>query len=433
MKVGLILPMSDDDGGGAPSWPQIRDLARQAEAGGADSVWVYDHLLLRLDGATRGIHEAWTLLSAIAVATERVELGTIVLATSFRSPAVLAKMATTLDAISDGRLILGLGCGWHEPEYTAFGFPFDHRVDRFEESLRIIGPLVREGAVTFVGDYHRAEDCAILPARAASTDPAARRREGSPHAPPGGGACRRLEHGLVRDAGRSAGPAARRRQGGMCRGGPRPASLEVTVGVTVKGRRARSGVGRVPPQRCLRSPTWWRTRSAPTRPRASATSSSTCSRRHPRRSPRSWTGSPAPGPRARCCRRRRIWPRRALRGGFGTPVRGVLRPRRPVNTIESVGLSKHYGDRGGPGRLGRGRQERIIALDDVTLAVRPGEIFGFLGPNGAGKTTCIRLLLGFLHPTAGTARVLGLDVGDSRGRSGAKSATCPAASPSTTR
>ena len=163
MKVGLILPMSDDDGGGTPSWPEIRDLARQAEAGGADSVWVYDHLLLRFDGRPTGIHEAWTLLAAVAVATEHVELGTIVLATSFRSPALLAKMATTLDAISGGRLILGVGCGWHEPEYAAFGFPFDHRVDRFEESLRILGPLVREGAVTFVGNYQRAEDCVILP------------------------------------------------------------------------------------------------------------------------------------------------------------------------------------------------------------------------------------------------------------------------------
>jgi probable F420-dependent oxidoreductase len=163
MKVGLILPMSDDDGQGTPSWPEIRDLARQAEAGGADSVWVYDHLLFRLEGEATGIHEAWTLLTAVAVVTERVELGTIVLATSFRSPALLAKMATTLDDISGGRLILGVGCGWHEPEYTAFGFPFDHRVDRFEESLRILGPLLREGAVTFVGDYHRAEDCVILP------------------------------------------------------------------------------------------------------------------------------------------------------------------------------------------------------------------------------------------------------------------------------
>jgi alkanesulfonate monooxygenase SsuD/methylene tetrahydromethanopterin reductase-like flavin-dependent oxidoreductase (luciferase family) len=68
MKVGLILPMSDDDGSGTPSWAEIRDLARQAEAGGADSVWVYDHLLFRLDGAATGIHEAWTLLAGIAPA-----------------------------------------------------------------------------------------------------------------------------------------------------------------------------------------------------------------------------------------------------------------------------------------------------------------------------------------------------------------------------
>jgi len=163
MKVGLVLPMSDDDGQGTPSWPVILERARQAEAGGADSIWVYDHLLFRLDEHATGIHEAWTLLAALAAATERATLGTIVLATTFRSPAVLAKMATTLDEISAGRLILGLGCGWHEPEYTAFGFPFDHRVDRFEESLRIIAPLIREGAVTFVGNYHRAEGCLILP------------------------------------------------------------------------------------------------------------------------------------------------------------------------------------------------------------------------------------------------------------------------------
>ena len=121
MKIGLVLPMSDDDGSGTPPWPAIRDLARQAEAGGADSVWVYDHLVFRLDGPASGIHEAWTLLSAVAAATERVELGTIVLATSFRNPALLAKMATTLDAISGGRLILGVGCGWHEPEYRRSG------------------------------------------------------------------------------------------------------------------------------------------------------------------------------------------------------------------------------------------------------------------------------------------------------------------------
>lgn len=163
MKVGLILPMSDDDGTGTPPWPVIRALARQAEAGGADSVWVYDHLIFRLDGQTTGVHEAWTLLSALAAVTESVELGTIVLATSFRNPTLLAKMATTLDAVSGGRLILGLGCGWHEPEYTAFGYPFDHRVDRFAEALAVLAPLLREGAVTFAGTYYQALDCVILP------------------------------------------------------------------------------------------------------------------------------------------------------------------------------------------------------------------------------------------------------------------------------
>ncbi len=163
MKVGVILPMSDDDGAGTPSWPTIRDLARQAEDGGADSVWVYDHLLFRLDGPATGIHEAWTLLSAVAAATERVELGTIVLATSFRNPALLAKMATTLDHISGGRLLLGVGCGWHEPEYRAFGYPFDRRVDRFEEALQVLAPLLREGGVTFAGAYYQADDCLILP------------------------------------------------------------------------------------------------------------------------------------------------------------------------------------------------------------------------------------------------------------------------------
>jgi len=80
-----------------------------------------------------------------------------------------------------------------------------------------------------------------------------------------------------------------------------------------------------------------------------------------------------------------------------------------VNAIETVGLTKHYPRGGARGRFGQGSGDPIRALEEVTLAVRPGEIFGFLGPNGAGKSTCIRLLLGFLHPTAGSARVLGLD------------------------
>ena len=107
MKIGIVLPI-EDEGRGAVPYPIVREMAQGAEAGGLDSVWVYDHLLFRFgDDPTTGLYECWTILSAIAEATRRVELGTIVLCTAFRNPAVLAKMAGTLDAISDGRLILG--------------------------------------------------------------------------------------------------------------------------------------------------------------------------------------------------------------------------------------------------------------------------------------------------------------------------------------
>jgi alkanesulfonate monooxygenase SsuD/methylene tetrahydromethanopterin reductase-like flavin-dependent oxidoreductase (luciferase family) len=92
-----------------------------------------------------------------------VEIGTLVLCNAFRNPAVLAKMATAADEVSDGRLILGVGAGWHEPEYRAFGVPFDHRVDRFEEALQILRPLLRDGHVDFGGRYYQARDCVDLP------------------------------------------------------------------------------------------------------------------------------------------------------------------------------------------------------------------------------------------------------------------------------
>lgn len=164
MKIGMILPLAEDESGSAPSWERLKAAARQSEEAGFDSVWVYDHLLHRFEGhPTVGFWEAWTMLTALAAVTERVELGTTVLAAGFRNPALLAKMADTLDEVSGGRLILGLGAGWHEPEYDAFGFPFDHRVSRLEEALQIIRPLLRERRVDFRGDYHRAEDCEIRP------------------------------------------------------------------------------------------------------------------------------------------------------------------------------------------------------------------------------------------------------------------------------
>jgi alkanesulfonate monooxygenase SsuD/methylene tetrahydromethanopterin reductase-like flavin-dependent oxidoreductase (luciferase family) len=164
MKVGIVLPMNGADSPGAERWPRIAELARFAEAGGADSLWVYDHFVFRMAGeAEDGIHEAWTLLTAVAAVTERAELGTIVLGSAFRPPALTAKMAATLDEISNGRLILGIGTGWHEPEYLAFGYPFDHRVGRFEEAVGIILPLLRGERVTLNGRWHQVDDAVLIP------------------------------------------------------------------------------------------------------------------------------------------------------------------------------------------------------------------------------------------------------------------------------
>ena len=164
MNIGLILPLAENESGKAPSWIDLKAAAVQAENLGFDSVWVYDHLLHRFDGHPAvGFWEAWTMLTALAASTTRVQIGTTVLCAGFRNPALLAKMADTLDEVAGGRLILGLGAGWHEEEFDAFGMPFDHRVSRLEEALQIIRPLLRKRKVDFQGTYHQAIDCEILP------------------------------------------------------------------------------------------------------------------------------------------------------------------------------------------------------------------------------------------------------------------------------
>jgi alkanesulfonate monooxygenase SsuD/methylene tetrahydromethanopterin reductase-like flavin-dependent oxidoreductase (luciferase family) len=164
MRIGIVLPIAEEDAAtGVPSYAEIRAVAVAAEAAGLDSVWVFDHLLFRFDGETSGIHECWTILAAIAEATSRVELGTIVLCTGFRNAALLAKMAATLDHISGGRLILGIGAGWHDPEFEAFGYPTDHKVGRFEESLAVITDLIRDGRADLDGRFMIARDAVLLP------------------------------------------------------------------------------------------------------------------------------------------------------------------------------------------------------------------------------------------------------------------------------
>ncbi len=139
-------------------------MARLGEQIGFDSVWVGDHLLYRDETyGARGPWEAWTQLAGIAAVTSRIALGPLVASTSFHNPAMLAKLASTVDEISGGRLILGLGAGWNETEYLAYGFPFDRRVSRFGEAFTIIRSLLRNGHVDFAGKFYTARDCELLP------------------------------------------------------------------------------------------------------------------------------------------------------------------------------------------------------------------------------------------------------------------------------
>jgi alkanesulfonate monooxygenase SsuD/methylene tetrahydromethanopterin reductase-like flavin-dependent oxidoreductase (luciferase family) len=160
MKVGIQLPEVERE----VSWREMREIALTADQAGFDSIWVGDHLLFRdLTSGVRGPMEAWSLLAALGEATERVLIGPLVAATSFHNPAMIAKKAATVDDISGGRLILGLGAGWNLPEYQAFGFPFDHRVSRFEEAFTVIRTLLREGAIDFEGRFYTHRGMELLP------------------------------------------------------------------------------------------------------------------------------------------------------------------------------------------------------------------------------------------------------------------------------
>ena len=134
------------------------------KAAGLDSLWVCDHFLSGPAGRPAGaIHEGWAIVAALAASTSTIELGQLVMCVSFRRPALLATMAVTAGAVGGGRLVVGLGAGWYDPEYLAFGFPADHRAARFEEALQIIGPLLRGERLTFAGRYHQLRGAVLLP------------------------------------------------------------------------------------------------------------------------------------------------------------------------------------------------------------------------------------------------------------------------------
>ena len=161
LKVGVQLPEVER----VVRWPELRSMIETAERIGLDSIWVGDHLLYR-DREVEPVApwEAWTQLAAIAAITERVQLGPLVAATSFHNPAMLAAKASAIHEVSGGRLILGLGAGWNEDEYTAFGFPFDRRVSRFEEAFTIIRSYLQEGRADLEGEFYSVRDLPRLPA-----------------------------------------------------------------------------------------------------------------------------------------------------------------------------------------------------------------------------------------------------------------------------
>ena len=160
LKLGYHLPETDRP----TTWRDIASLSRSAEDAGFSAIWAPDHLLYKFENEPPDAPwECWTMLSAIAAITSTVEIGPLVLSASFRNPALIAKMAATVDEISGGRLVLGLGAGWHEPEYRSYGFPYDHRASRFAEALTIIHGLLRDGEIDFVGRFHEARECVLIP------------------------------------------------------------------------------------------------------------------------------------------------------------------------------------------------------------------------------------------------------------------------------
>jgi probable F420-dependent oxidoreductase len=138
-------------------------MARAAEESGFESIWVGDHLQYGGERPEAGPWEAWTTLAALAQATERVRLGPLVACAGFHPPGVIAKMAATIDEVSGGRFVLGIGSGWNDLEFKAFSIPLDKRVSRFEEAFAIIRGLLHGERVTFQGRYFSAEDAVLLP------------------------------------------------------------------------------------------------------------------------------------------------------------------------------------------------------------------------------------------------------------------------------
>jgi len=168
IRLGLQIPNFSYGTGVAELFPTVIAQAREAEEAGFDSVFVMDHFyqLPGLGTPDAPMLEAYTALGALATATERVQLGTLVTGNTYRNPTLLAKAITTLDVISQGRAILGLGTGWYELEHDSLGYEFGTFTDRFNklgEALQIILPMLEGERPTFEGKYYRTKEAMAEP------------------------------------------------------------------------------------------------------------------------------------------------------------------------------------------------------------------------------------------------------------------------------
>ena len=240
LKVGIQLPEIERP----VRWPELASMIRAIEDAGFNSIWTGDHFLYHLaDGSAEAPWDAWSVLAATAAVTSRVALGPLVTPIGFYNPAVLAKKAATVDEISGGRLVLGLGAGWNEVEFRGYGVPFDHRIARFSEAFTIVRTLLQEGEIDFAGEYFSARDCQLVP----------RSRPGGPPIMIGSVGARMLEitlpyvrawnvwHTETRNSPGGVAPLVARVEAACAKVGRDPATVDATVVALV---RMAGGVGR---------------------------------------------------------------------------------------------------------------------------------------------------------------------------------------------
>jgi alkanesulfonate monooxygenase SsuD/methylene tetrahydromethanopterin reductase-like flavin-dependent oxidoreductase (luciferase family) len=165
MNIGLITQLHGRPNGKtpAPSWESISERATTAEAAGFDMFVFEDALLYRGEEATDGVWESVSIAAAVAATTSRINLGQSVVNSPYRSPAMTAKIADTIDEISQGRFVLGIGAGnTADSDYEAFGFPVDKRYSRFAEAIQIIHGLLRNGAIDFEGEFYSSKQAELV-------------------------------------------------------------------------------------------------------------------------------------------------------------------------------------------------------------------------------------------------------------------------------